>query len=323
VNYNGIHVLPNCLNSLLNTAYPFFDIIIVDNGSVDGSVEFIKKFKKSSELNITLIENDRNLGFALANNIGATYSGCKYIVFLNNDTIVDRNWLNHMVNVLERDGGVGAIQSLLLTKDGLSVDSLGGIVDVFGSAEDRRSGSFSVQKKTNSGMEEIFSACAAAVLIRKKVFEEVGMFDQQFFAYYEDVDLSWRIRLRGYSVILDRESVVFHLRSQTSKRFRRQLFEYHLYKNQLAMLFKNYGSKTLLRVLPVVGLLYFYRIINGLKRMDGYLAVAPLRAILWNFKNVKHLIVQRYFVQHYVRRVTDREIEDMMSKRPLQLSRLT
>jgi len=159
------------------------------------------------------------------------------------------------------------------------------------------------------------------VLLRLTVFEKVGKFDSLFFAYYEDVDLSWRIRLHGYSVILERKSVVYHMRSQTSKRFRPQIFEYHLYKNQLAMLIKNYGTKAFLKVTPVVGLLYFYRIINALKRNDGYLALATLKAVSWDIKNLQYLLLQRRYVQRFVRRVDDREIEKMMSKMPLQLLR--
>jgi GT2 family glycosyltransferase len=321
VNYNGMNVLRDCLNSLIETIYPNFEIVVVDNGSIDGSVNFLGDFRKQSKIPITVIKNDCNLGFAQANNIGVAYSSCKYVALLNNDTVVDKNWLSNLVDNIEQNDSVGAVQSLLLKRNGLGIDSLGGLVDIFGTAEDRVSHSYAVQKNANSEDEQIFSACAAAVIFRRKVFEKVGKFDSLFFAYYEDVDLSWRIRLHGYSVILERKSVVYHMRSQTSKRFRPQIFEYHLYKNQLAMLIKNYGTKAFLKVTPVVGLLYFYRIINALKRNDGYLALATLKAVSWDIKNLQYLLLQRRYVQRFVRRVDDREIEKMMSKMPLQLLR--
>ena len=321
VNYNGSGFLQDCINSVLNLNYPRFELIIVDNASADNSVSIIEDFKKHAKIRLTLVKSGQNLGFARANNIGVEYSSCKYIAFLNNDTVVDKNWLCTMVDVLEKDASVGAIQSLLLTRDGLGFDSLGGIIDVLGTAEDRVTQFNKSRQIIKRGYEQIFSACAAAMLVRKDVFENVGKFDSNFFAYYEDVDLSWRIRLNGYSVILDRNSTVYHMRSQTSKKFRRQVFDYHLYKNQLAMLIKNYGSKTFLLVMPVVSLLYFYRIANAVKQNDAHLAIATLGALIWNLKNSRSLIFERGRIQHSVRRVDDKEIRKMMSKIPIQLLR--
>jgi GT2 family glycosyltransferase len=321
VNYNGLGVLEDCLNSVLKVNYPCFEVIVIDNGSNDNSVSVLENFKKQSKIRLTVIKNEHNLGFAQANNMGVGYSACKYLAFLNNDTVVDENWLGTLVDVLEKDESIGAVQSLLLTRDGLGVDSLGGIIDVLGTAKDRVTRFFKTQQTANYEPEQIFSACAAAMLVRKSVFQAVGKFDPHFFAYYEDVDLSWRIRLHGYSIILDRNSIVYHMRSQTSKKFRRQVFDYHLYKNQLAMLIKNYESKTFLQVMPLVTLLYFYRITNALKRKDGYLAIATLKAIFWNIKHLRYLLFEREHIQHSVRRVSDKEIEKMMHKLPLQLLR--
>ena len=221
--------------------------------------------------------------------------------------------------LLEKDKQIGAVQSLLLAKDGFKVDSLGGIIDIFGTAEDRVVSMENLRRATDSEIEEIFSACAASMVVRKSVLEKVGNFDPKFFAYFEDVDLCWRIRLNGYSIVLDLDSVVYHIRYATSTKFGGHLFNFHLYKNQLAMLIKNYELKSLVKVMPGILLLYTARIINGLIKNDADLAKAPLRALFWNIKELRYLLQQRRFIQSYVRRVSDDKITKMMIKIPVQI----
>lgn len=318
VNYNGINILPNCLNALTKTCYPDFEVIIVDNGSNDASIEFLENFKEQSRIRMTIIKNELNLGFAEANNIGVACSSCKYVAFLNNDTLVDENWLGILVNALEGNPTIGAVQSLLLRKSG-EVDSIGAAMDIFGTASD-----LSVPIKEASrlhGISEIFSACAAAMLIRRELFNRVGGFDPKFFAYYEDADLSWRIRLFGYKVFIDFDSIVYHLRGTTSNKFKGNLFDYHLYKNQLAMLIKNHTLKSLIFVMPVVCLLYFFRLVNGLMKNNLGLVKVTLKAILWNFLELAYLMGQRRYIKKFVRRVHDDQVRACMSVSPLQLWR--
>ena len=318
VNYNGINVLPNCLNALTKTSYPDFEVIIVDNGSNDASIEFLEHFKKQSKIRMTIIKNGYNLGFAEANNTGVASSSCKYVALLNNDTMVDENWLGILVNTLEDNPTIGAVQSLLLKNVG-EVDSIGAAMDVFGTASDIAVPISEVGRL--HGRAEIFSACAAAMLTRKALFEQVGGFDPKFFAYYEDVDLSWRIRLSGYKVFIDFDSIVYHLRGTTSKKFRENVFDFHLYKNQIAMIIKNHTVGTLLIVMPVVCSLYVFRIVNGIIKKDSGLAMVTIKAIVWNILELRYLTGQRKYVNKYVRKVNDDQIRECMSNRPLQLWR--
>jgi len=316
VNFNGVKVLSPCLNSLLLTDYPNFDIIVVDNGSSDDSVNVLEEFRKQSENRITVIKNSCNLGFAEANNIGVGSSSGEYVAFLNNDTIVDENWLRALVNTLEINPSVGAVQSLLL-KNASVVDSVGAAMDIFGTASDIvvPFNKLSLSRSQN----EIFSACAASMLIRRDLFRRVGGFDPKFFAYFEDADLSWRIRLNGYRIVLNVDSIVYHLRGTTSRKFRGNVFDFHLYKNQIAMLIKNHSLKCLVMVMPVVCLLYLFRVANGLLKHNSGLVTATLKAILWNIIELPYLMSQRKYVNKHVRRVSDHQIRGCMSKRPLQL----
>jgi len=319
VNFNGHEVIENCLNSVLNTNSTKFEVIVVDNGSTDSSIKFLQNFADKSSVRVKLIKNPKNLGFAEGNNLGIGNSSGKYIAFLNNDTIVDPNWLQSIVTFLEKDKQTGAVQSLLLAEDGFKVDSLGGVIDIFGTAEDRVV-SMGNLRTPHSEIEEIFSACAASMVVRKSVLEEVGNFDPKFFAYYEDVDLCWRIRLRGYAIVLDLNSVVYHIRYATSKKFGGQLFNFHLYKNQLAMLIKNYELKSLVKVMPGLLLLYTFRIINGLIKNNANLSIAALKALYWNLKEFPYLSQERRYIQTYVRRICDEQIQKMMDKKPKHLS---
>jgi len=319
VNFNGREVIENCLNSVLKISHTKFEVIVVDNGSTDGSIEFVQNFVEKSPVRVRLIKNQKNLGFAEGNNVGIGNASGEYIAFLNNDTIVNPNWLQSIETILKKDKKIAAVQSLLLAKDGFKVDSLGGVIDIFGTAVDQVVSMRNLRRATDSGIEEIFSACAASMVVRKSVLEEVGNFDPKFFAYFEDVDLCWRIRLRGYAIVLDLDSVVYHIRYATSKKFGGHLFNFHLYKNQLAMLIKNYELKSLVKVMPGVLLLYTARIIDGLIKNDADLAKAPLRALFWNIKELRYLLQQRRFIQSYVRRVSDDEITKMMVKIPVQI----
>ena len=319
VNFNGRKLIQNCLDSVLRTNSTNFEVIFIDNGSTDGSIEFVQNFAAKSSSRVRLIKNQKNLGFAEGNNVGIRDSSGKYIAFLNNDTIVNPNWLQSILALLEKDKQIGAVQSLLLAKDGLKIDSLGGTIDIFGTAEDRVVSMENLRRPANSQIEEIFSACAASMVVRKSVLEEVGNFDPNFFAYYEDVDLCWRIRLHGYAIVLDLNSIVYHIRSATSKKFGGQVFSFHLYKNQLAMLIKNYELKNLIKVMPGVFLLYFSRITNGLIQNNADLSIAALKALYWNMKEFPYLFQQRRYIQNCMRRVGDDQIQKMMDKKPKHL----
>jgi GT2 family glycosyltransferase len=319
VNFNGRMLLENCLDSVIKTNYPNFHVIVVDNGSSEDITELIRHYSQESTVKISLIKNKKNLGFAEANNIGFKQCSGKYVAFLNNDTVVDSNWLQSMVAILENNEKVAAVQSVLLTKDGLRVDSVGGVMDIFGTAEDKVVPLGNLNHWVASNSDKIFSFCAAAVLIRRDVFVAVGGFDSRFFAYYEDVDLSWRIRLHGYSLVIDTNSVVYHMRSGTSKRFKTKMFDFHLYKNQIAMIIKNYDWKNVAKVMPGLLSLYFFRLTYCVINNDAQLGIATLKALSWNIKEFPYVFCKRKIVQTCVRRVVDDQVTKFMSKIPIQM----
>jgi len=233
VNYNGKIFLEKCLNSLSKVNYENFEIIVVDNNSTDGSIEFVTKNYPS----IILLKLNSNKGFAEPNNIGAKIANGKYLLFLNNDTIVTQNFISEMVQVIENDKKIAICQSLLLKPDE-SVDSSGDFIDQLGVVYN--------STRIPDEIREISSARGASMLIRKSIFDILEGFDEKFYVSFEDVDLGWRTWMIGYKVMLTPKSVVYHTGSQTIKSIKPEI-AFHGFKNQLAMKITNFEPDIAIR----------------------------------------------------------------------------
>jgi len=228
VNYNGQNHLENCLKSLMNIAYKNYEVIIVDNNSTDESIEFVKNTYPS----IIIIKLDRNYGFAEPNNIGAKIAKGDFLLFLNNDTEVSPNFIEKMVNVLNRDSKIAICQSLLL-KPNQEIDSSGDYVDELGRA-------YSSRKKLTE-VKEILSARGASMMVKKNYFWDLDGFDKKFFASFEDVDLCWRAWLWGYKVVLVPDSIVYHKVGSTVKKMSSEV-RFHGVKNSLVLRLTNFET---------------------------------------------------------------------------------
>ena len=226
VNYNGKELLQKCLDSLLKVNYDNFEIILVDNNSTDGTVELVTKNYPS----LIIIKLDSNKGFAEPNNIAAKISNGKYLLFLNNDTVVTPNFISEMVKVMETDKKIAVCQSLLLKPDG-SVDSSGDFIDHLGVVYN--------SKTKIDEIREVSSARGASMLVRSDIFEKLDGFDQKFFITFEDVDLCWRSWILGYRVLIIPTSIVYHEGGITIKKIKSEI-AFHGFKNQLAMKITNF-----------------------------------------------------------------------------------
>ena len=226
VNYNGKIFLERCLESLRKVNYENFEIIVVDNNSTDGSVELVTKNYPS----IILLKLNSNKGFAEPNNVAAKISKGKYLLFLNNDTVVTPNFIFEMVKVMETDKKIAICQSLLLKPDG-SVDSSGDFIDHLGVVYN--------SKTEIDEIREVSSARGASMLVRSDIFEKLDGFDQKFFVTFEDVDLCWRSWILGYRVLIIPTSIVYHEGGITIKKIKSEI-AFHGFKNQLAMKITNF-----------------------------------------------------------------------------------
>ena len=233
VNWNSGAYLVDCLLSLKGQTLLPDRVLIVDNASTDGSMEGLEQRFPDLEF----IHLKKNTGFAAANNLAVHQAAdCDWIAFLNPDAFARPDWLENLMQAVERFPDVKMFGSHMLGYENDLIDGTGDIYHVSGVAWRRDHGMKSSEINRESG--EIFSPCAAASLISRNAFLEVGGFDEYFFCYNEDVDLSFRLRLKGHRCIYVSKAVVEHVGSGTTSRYS-DFAVYHGQRNLVWSYFRN------------------------------------------------------------------------------------
>ncbi len=208
-NYNGVHLLPDSLSSLDRQTFRSFEVIVVDNGSSDGSLDFLKKLS-----NVRTLAMGRNLGFAAGCNAGIREARGEFIALLNSDASAEQDWLARLVAAAQAHPEADSFASTVLRLDnGEIVDSAGDLYSIAGSAKKRGEGRPRSDLPKEPG--PVFGAGACAGFYRRRFFEVTGLFDEHFFCYFEDVDLSFRAVLKGLSCLYVPDAVVHHRVSAT------------------------------------------------------------------------------------------------------------
>lgn len=213
-NYNGKDFLYAYFESLIKNSNEIGEVIIVDNGSTDGSQEFIRNYREKVDFPIVLIENSQNLGFAEAVNQGISKARHDYVFSLNNDTVVEKSAILELLNLLNTDERIFSASSKMVQFNNHElIDDAGDDYTLLAYTKKRGN-----NQNLNKFIEvsEVFSSCAGAALYRKDLLEELGGFDSEFFAYMEDVDLGYRARINGYKNLFCPNAVVYHIGSATT-----------------------------------------------------------------------------------------------------------
>jgi GT2 family glycosyltransferase len=276
-NYNGAQHLPDCLGSVAALEFPrdSLEVILVDNASTDDSVAVARRVLPG----IRILSQPTNTGFAPANNAGARVARGEYLAFLNNDARVPPDWLNALLAPFTAgEPDLACVASTLVSWDGQQIDFIGGAVNAYGRAF-QVAQSLPYEPGNYCEPRELFFACGGAMLIRRAVFEDVGGFDADFIAYFEDVDLGWRLWLLGYRIVLAPAAVARHRLHATGARLgtHRRFAMSEL--NALRMITKNYSDETLPRVLSAALLLGAQRsVLHGQVDRREYDFPGPLDA---------------------------------------------
>ncbi len=288
-NWNGKGYLDECLASLLAQSEPM-RVVVVDNGSTDGSLELIKKYKS-----VNLISLDRNYGFAGGVNRGIEYAiqqGGKFVALFNNDAVADKNWLYELVKGLEQNNKIGISTGKLVSRDKTFYDSTGDLYTTWGYPYPR--GRDEPVSRKYDEAEYVFAASGGASLYRVSMLQKIGLFDEDFFAYYEDVDLSFRAQLMGWKVRYVPAAIAYHGISQTSNKI--SGFTYRQTMKNLPWLFwKNVPAKLMPVILPRFTVMYLALWVGALKKQQGWMAT---KGILWGVIYLPKKLIQRFFIQH-------------------------
>jgi GT2 family glycosyltransferase len=236
-NFNGAKYLTDCLKNLNIAIHKCpntkFEIIVVDNGSTDNSLELVSKYK--------IIKNKINLGFAVAVNQGIKVAQYNYVCLLNNDLNLDRNYFILMTQNIKKYPKVACFCGSVFNRDGTEIESRGISFDW--------SGKCFQNKKHPEGF--VWGSSGAVVIYNKKILEKIGLFDEHYFAYIEDVDVAFRLQRNNYQTFLIPKAFAFHLGGGTSNRmgnFRAK----QIFKNWIYFIHKNYTFTEFIKNLPQI-----------------------------------------------------------------------
>ena len=294
-NYNGKHFMEPCLSSLSEQTYKDFHILVIDNASSDGSIEYMEE----NYPDIELIKLQKNYGFSKAVNIGIQHSRTPYVILLNNDTTVDTRYVEEMVKAIEKSSKIFSVSSKMIQMYHPElIDSAGDLYTLLGWGVCRGCGR-PVSNYTK--YDEIFTACAGAAIYRRSVFDEIGYFDENHFAYLEDIDIGYRARIYGYYNMYCPTALVYHVGSGTSGS------KYNSFKVKLAArnnLYLNYkimpALQLVLNFIPLaigyfVKYLFFCKIGFGKDYKEGFiegLQTAKLqKKVKFQFKHLGNYLV--------------------------------
>lgn len=243
-NLNGKEYIEACLDSLGRQDVGPVPMVIVDNGSTDGSPELIKEKYPG----VHLIKLDKNYGFCRGVNEGIRASHTKYVLLMNNDMTVEKDFVRHLVEAVEKDEKIFSCQARMLQMDQPEkIDSAGDFYCALGWALSRGKG---CDARLFQSPGKIFSACAGAAIYRRSILDEIGYFDERHFAYLEDVDIGYRARIAGYKNLYEPKAVVYHKGSAASGSRYNKFKVSHSARNNVYLIYKNMALWQILINLP-------------------------------------------------------------------------
>lgn len=289
-NWNGRDLLEDCLESLKKQTFKNFEIIVVDNGSKDYSIEGLT----NNYPEIVIVKLDKNYGFAKAINAGVKKSECEFMVFLNNDTVADKDWLKNLVDCAQKYPEVISVNSKLLNfYDRKKVDGLGIEINEVGQA-----------RSIGWEMEDlgqfctpfyIFGATGGASIFRRDKFIGLEMFDEDFFMYSEEVDFAFRAQFKGYKSLFCPAAVVYHKHKASASK-RPQHVEYWQFKNMMQTIIKNYPTKLLTKKWRWLKIFLVYLNTTVYQIKNGFYW-PPVLTFIWLLFNLPNLLAKRRKIQ--------------------------
>lgn len=313
-NWNGENLLPDCLFSLQNQSCQDFEIILVDNKSLDKSLDYVR----GNFPQVKIKRLNKNYGFARACNEGVEISNAKYVIFLNNDTKVDKYFLNSLLECANNHPEVISVNSKLLNFENRKIiDGVGILINEVGQAR-----SIGWQEKDHGQFEKeeyIFGATGGASLFRRKEFVKLGGFDENYFMYFEEVDFAFRAQFQGFKSIYCPNAIVYHKHKATAKKFPAKI-EYWQFRNMTLTILKDFPIKLILkkgRLLKII-LVHLNTIFYQIKK--GFWWV-PFLADFWILFHLPEILRQRKEIQSNIK-VREEYLEEFLQDKKITFWKL-
>jgi len=311
-NYNGLNHLTLCLPSIVKQDYPSIEVILVDNHSSDKSVSFVKK----NYPRVVIIKQSKNHGYAQGNNIGYSHAKGSYIMILNNDTVLETNLVSQLLTAFTSIPKLGAVQpKVKLMNNPHTLDSCGSYWTNTGF-------NYHVGNYKNEELPiynrpfPVYSLKGVCMMIPRTVIEKVGLFDKDFWCYFEETDFCHRVWLAGYECWYYPKTSLLHALGGTRLKKSEAFIQFHSFKNRLCSYLKNLGTKEMIVVVPWYLLLTFiwglYRLMN---RDFSYFA-SVYRALYWNVINISSTLKKREYIQKKLRKLSDGILFRRIRKEP-------
>ncbi len=316
-NYNGEKYLSKCLKSVLASDYKNYELILVDDGSDDDSITIIKKYC-AIDKRINLIENERNIGAAASRNKAVRYASGDLLIFLDNDTEVDKFWLNQMIKVLRSNERVGACQAKLLDFKMRNKFQNIGVKLWAATAWGLPIGQWEIDKGQYDFEDDIVGI-SAALAVKKKIFEKIDGFDEMEAVVTEDLDFCWRIWIAGYRVVRAPKAVVYHWTKSVNMRenmkHNEEVIYFHLTKNSLISISKNYELNNAIYYFFYSLTISFARsFIVLIKRHKLSALAGTLKGVVWVFLYFPSILHKRSLINRN-RVYNDKQLFDIILMR--------
>ena len=304
--FNGAHLLPLCLDSLAQQSYGQVEVVVADGASTDATSELLSRRYPS----VRLLKLQRNRGFAGNVNAGLRAASGDVLLLLNNDAQADRDWVAASVETLALHPEVGSVASKVLRADAQTISSAGDLLCRDGAARQRGNGQ--ADSPEWSSATPVFGASGGAAAYRRSMLHDVGLLDEGFFMYLEDVDLAFRAQLRGWSCLYEPSARAVHVGGASGGG---KLESFYNGRNLIRLLAKDLPSGLVRRMLPAIVRFQLERARDALAACRGAAAQATLRGQLVGLMELPQHLADRRVIQRS-RRVSDQAIYALLSPAP-------
>lgn len=313
VSHNSARYIAKCIDSIIDQSYKNFEIIVVDNNSTDDTVLIINEIIKKTD-NVKLIPVLQNLGYGNAITVGFKSSKGEFLAILNADSYLDKEWSYNMINSFRSDMDIMSASGTIYFPDG-QLQTTGGMMDKYGAVVQRGGKIF---QSRNIMENNFFYNDGSCFMLRRNILEMI-CFDQNLFLYYEDVDMSWKIRMLGFKIAYVKEAVSYHDSGQSFSDVNPSKF-YYIARNRLYVCMKNYSkSKALGRIPAIIFLIFLNSIVYDVsKNPKGYIK-SFLRGIFWNLTHLRVMLKEQKKLG-LLNKITDNELDSYLVPKSIELA---